>query len=173
MNRVAIIGPPGSGKSTLARSMGQILGIDVVHLDAIFWHAGWIETPQARWREMQHQLVEPARWIIDGNYGSTLDIRLASADTVIFLDFSRRYTIPRVIRRSLQYYGKTRPDLAPGCPEKLDWEFVWWVWHFPKRQRATIEKYRTHRPGDQHWVCLRSPREVREFIATLGITTLA
>ncbi len=168
MNRIAVIGPSGAGKSTLARQLGQILGIEVTHLDAIFWHTGWVQTPRSEWQEIQRHMVESPRWIIDGNYGSTLDIRMARADTVVFLDFSRRYTVPRVIRRRIQYSGKTRPDLAPGCPEKLDWEFIRWVWGFPKRQRPSIIRYYETRSVDQVWFWLRSPTDVKKFIRTFA-----
>lgn len=170
MERIAIIGPSGAGKSTLARAMGQHLGIPVVHLDAVFWHSGWIGTPRDEWRDIQTRLVTPTQWIIDGNYGSTLDVRLERADTVVFLDFSRRYTIPRVLRRRIQYQGRTRPDLAPGCPEKIDWEFIQWVWRFPTRERPSIIQYQTARPADQTWIRLTSPREVREFLDRISVS---
>lgn len=169
MQRIAIIGPSGSGKSTLARAMGRRLGITVVHLDAMFWHSGWVGTPRDEWRAIQTRLVQPPQWIIDGNYGSTLEIRLERADTVVFLDFSRRYTIPRVLRRRIQYQGRTRPDLAPGCPEKIDWEFIRWVWHFPQRERPSILQHRDARPAGQTWICLSNPREVQEFLDTISL----
>ena len=46
MRRIAIIGAGGAGKSTLARQLGEVLGIEVIHLDALFWKPGWVDTPR-------------------------------------------------------------------------------------------------------------------------------
>lgn len=89
MERVAIIGPGGAGKSTLARQLGAITGVPVIHLDREHWKPGWVETPAAEWEERVRELAAAERWIIDGNYGGTLDVRLDRADTVVFLDFGR------------------------------------------------------------------------------------
>lgn len=122
MQRVAIIGSCGAGKSTLARSLGEKLSLPIIHLDSYYWRSQWQEIDSAKWLEIQQELVKGDRWIIDGNYASTLDMRLAAADTVIWLDFSRYLCLWRVFQRYLQYAGKVRPDMATECPEKLNWE---------------------------------------------------
>ncbi len=137
---MAVIGSAGAGKSTLARRLGAITGLPVVHLDALFWHAGWVETPRPEWRSIQERIVKEPRWIIDGNYGSTLDIRLAAADTVVFLDLPPLICLGRVIKRSF-LTATPRFDLAPGCAERLDREylgFLAWVWRFPRDDRPGI-----------------------------------
>jgi adenylate kinase family enzyme len=85
MKKVLVIGSGGAGKSVFARQLGQVLNIDVVHLDALYWHPGWAETPRAEWRKVIEGLVRRDAWIIDGNYSNTLDFRLEACDTVIFL----------------------------------------------------------------------------------------
>ena len=90
MRKVLVIGSGGAGKSTLARHLGELLHIDVIHLDALSWHPGWTETPRAEWRKIIEGLLRRDAWIIDGNYSNTLDIRLEECDTVIFLDIARR-----------------------------------------------------------------------------------
>ena len=94
MRRVAIIGSSGAGKSTLARRLGERTGLPVVHLDEHFWRPGWVETSRGEWRAVQTALCAQDAWIMDGNYSGTLDVRLARADTVVFLDLPRRVTIP-------------------------------------------------------------------------------
>ena len=103
--RIAIIGSSGSGKSTLARTLGVRLGLPVVHLDAHFWRAGWVETDKAQWQETVQALAHGERWIIDGNYSSTMDIRLPLAETIIFLDF-RAGSACCASRRWLTYQGR-------------------------------------------------------------------
>jgi adenylate kinase family enzyme len=138
MERVLVIGSGGSGKTTAAKILAGRLGLPLIHLDALYWRPGWIPTPADEWRRTVAELVARPRWVMDGNYAGTLDTRLASCDTVVFLDLPRRVCLWRIVKRRLRYSGRTRPDVAPGCPERLTWEFVKWVWSYPKRRRAGI-----------------------------------
>lgn len=99
LRRVAIIGCGGAGKSALARALGDRLGLEVVHLDRLYWRPGWVPTPSAEWRAMVAAVARRERWIADGHYGGTLDLRLAAADTVLFLDLPRRTTVAGVLGR--------------------------------------------------------------------------
>jgi adenylate kinase family enzyme len=168
MKRIAIIGPAGSGKSTLAHELGAILGVAVVHLDALFWKPGWMETPKPEWRSIQEELVRRESWIIDGNYGGTLDVRLAAADTIIFLDFPRLLCLWRVIRRRLQYIGKDRPDVGPGCPERLTWRFLWWIWTYRARKRPAVLQKLAECANEKRVIVLRGPAAVRRFLEEMA-----
>ncbi|MEM6646980.1 MAG: hypothetical protein AAF730_12090 [Bacteroidota bacterium] len=88
MRRVIIIGSGGSGKSTLAKRLGEQLSLPVIHLDAHYWNPGWVETPPDAWAAKVDTLIKGEAWVMDGNYGGTMDARIARADTVIFLSFS-------------------------------------------------------------------------------------
>jgi len=168
MKRIAIVGCGGAGKSTLARRLGSLLGIEVIHLDSHFWRPGWIETPAEEWAICQRDLLERETWIADGNYGGSFELRFAPADTILFLDLPRRVCLWRVLRRWLVYAGRSRPDVPPGCREKIDLEFLRWIWQFPRRSRphlvAVLER---HREGRQVEV-LRSGREVARFLDSLA-----
>jgi len=118
--RIMIIGSGGAGKSTLARQLVALLALPVIHLDKEFWNDGWIKTPKEAWYKKQQALISAPEWIIDGNFGSSLELRLDKADTVIFLDFNRIVCICSVLKRWLTNMGKTRPDMAEECPEKND-----------------------------------------------------
>jgi adenylate kinase family enzyme len=168
MRRIAIIGSPGSGKSTLAVALGERLELPVIHLDLLFWRPGWLERPPAEWRAMQQEVVSRPSWIIDGNHGKTLDVRLSAADTVLFLDFGRVACMSGIVRRRLRYRNRPRFDRAEGCNERLDLPFVRWVWTFPKRGRPevldAIDRYATR----ANVVRMKSRGEVRRFLA--GVT---
>ena len=166
--KISIIGCGGSGKSTLATRLGTALGLPVVHLDAYYWNPGWVPTPRAEWENEVENLISRESWIMDGNYGSTMDKRLAASDVVIFMDFPRRICLWRVIERRFRHVGVSRPDMAPGCPERLldasFFEFLKWIWDYPRvNRRPLLEKLRDLRPSTTV-ITLRNPKEVRDFL---------
>lgn len=76
MNRVAIVGSGGSGKSHVARRLGRLLHAPVTHLDAVFYDDEWNPLPSEKFEAAQRELVIAPCWVIDGNYNSSLHIRL-------------------------------------------------------------------------------------------------
>ena len=165
MKRVAIIGSGGAGKSTLARALSVRTGLPVVHLDQLYWREGWVPVSGERWLELQHDLLAQDHWIIDGNYGSTMDLRLAAADTVIFLDTPRLVCLWRVFKRRPRFHNRTRPDMTAGNSERLTGEFLRFVWTYPKQKPALLEKL--GRLEHARVVRLRMNREVRRFLETV------
>ena len=172
MQRIAIIGSCGAGKSTLAKTLSKKLDLPVIHLDVHYWQAGWQESNgvakpcrQAyRWQETHQKLIEGDCWIIDGNYGSTMDLRLKVADTIIWLDFNRYLCLWRVVKRYLQYAGKTRPDMAKGCPERFKWEFLRYVWKFPKLHRSRIVERLAHFRDSKRVIILQNPAQLSDLL---------
>lgn len=162
-----MIGCGGAGKSTLSARLGEMLGIEIIHLDALYWKPGWRECPRRDWEEMVRSLVREEAWILDGNYGGTLDIRIDAADAVIFLDLPRSLCIRRVISRRFRYTRKTRPDMAPGCPERLDLGFLKYLWRYPTARRPGILRKLEQASPEETVVLLRYPEEVRRFVADL------
>jgi adenylate kinase family enzyme len=165
MKRIMVIGSGGAGKSTFSNRLGEILGIEVIHLDQEYWRAGWVEPPKDVWRRKVEELVGGGEWIIDGNYSGTLDVRLAACDTIIFLDLPRTVCLWRVLKRVAASYGETRPDMAEGCKEQFDLKFLLWIWNYASRSRpkvlAAIEK---HSAGKEVFR-LRSPAAVEKFLS--------
>jgi len=140
MRRVVILGCSGSGKSTLARALGERLDVPVVHLDALFWRPGWKEPDNEGFRARLAIAIAGDAWITDGNFvGRTFDLRLPRADQVIYVDQPRRVCLWRVLKRWWTDRGKTRPDLAEGCSENLNWDFLEWVWTFERKSRQRIQ----------------------------------
>ena len=163
MNRVAVIGSGGAGKSTFARELGQRTGLPVIHLDALFWGPDWAPMPKPEWIELERGLVAGERWIMDGNYGSTQDLRLPRADTVIFLDIPRLVCLWSVVRRWAAHRRRARPDM-PRNNDKLELAFLRWIWTYPKLKRPEVLARLAELPSETRVVRLRSRREMRGFL---------
>lgn len=133
--RTLIIGCSGSGKSWLATKLSDITKQPVVHLDQLYWLENWQKQDQVVFIEKLEKELAKNSWIIDGNFDSTLEKRLKYADFVIFLDFNRYQTLSGAITRAMKYYKRTRPDMTEGCNEKIDFEFLKYIWDYPKTTR--------------------------------------
>ena len=136
--KIASVGYSGSGKSTLAQKLGEHYHCDVFHFDAVQFLPGWeVRDFDERMRLSKEFLDTHDSWIIDGTYSRFhLDRRLEEADLVIVMLFNRFNSLYRVTKRYLTYRDKTRPDMAEGCHEKLDWEFVKWVLRDGRKQKT-------------------------------------
>lgn len=138
MRRVAVVGCSGAGKSRLARTLASALGVPAIHLDAEFWRPGWVETPFDEWSARQAELFAGDAWVADGNFHRTIGERIARADTIVHLDLPRRTCLRGVLGRWWRHHGEVRDDMAAGCPEKLDLEFLHWVWRFRRDVRPHV-----------------------------------
>src|SRR6185503_1778037 len=99
VQRVAVIGSGGAGKSVFSRELAERSGLPVIHLDREFWRPNWEPTPENEWADRVRSLAEAERWVMDGNYSHTMEIRFARADTVVFLDLPRLLCIWSVVWR--------------------------------------------------------------------------
>ena len=166
MERIIIIGCGGAGKSTLARQLGEKLDIPVVHLDKLFWKPGWVETPPEEFDRKLAKELEKPKWIMDGNFNRTMPERVAKCDTIIYLDYNRLVCLWGVIKRNLTNRGKVRPDMGEGCPERIDFEFLKWVWNYNRDKRE--HNYRLLNDSTHaETVVLKNRRMVRRFLSEL------
>lgn len=165
MERVIIIGCGGAGKSTLARKLGEKTGLPVVHLDRIWWSPGnWQHLAQEDFDACIQAEIRKPRWILDGNFCRTLELRLEKCDTVIYLDFPRLVCLKNWLGRVIRNWGHARADMAEGCAEWFDPEFALWIWNFNKNNRARLYELLNAAQGKQV-IILRSRRQVERFLA--------
>lgn len=169
MKRILVIGSAGSGKSTLSQKLGSILHLPIIHLDNHYWKPNWVPTPNEEWDQTVEEFTMRDEWIMDGNYSRTLDTRLKRADLIIFLDMPMLLCMYRVIKRRIKYHKKMRPDLNEACPEKLDWEFLKWVWTYKKRSRVRVLNKLDQVKNDKQIIILRNRKEVNELIDTASL----
>ena len=140
--KIAIIGHSGSGKSTLARKLSEKYDLPVLHFDAVQFRPNWEIRPQASKEIMTKVFLDlHTDWVIDGNYSKLYyPRRMEEADVIVVMLFNRWRCLWRVTKRYLKYKDKTRPDMGPGCKEKLDWEFVKWILR-DGRSRSAKDRY--------------------------------
>jgi len=164
MKRILIIGSCGSGKSTFARRLGKATGLEVIHLDRLYWKPNWVgTTDEDEWRKTVEIALQGKAWIIDGNYSGTLAMRLQACDTVVFLDFPRTICVFRVLKRVAFYRKGSRPDMADGCDEKIDWDFVKWIWNYPTRSKPKVETLLDQHQDTTTIIRLKSKKEIENF----------
>jgi adenylate kinase family enzyme len=163
--RIMVVGCAGSGKTTVARLLGERLELPVIHLDSEYWRPGWTAPLPEEWDRRIDQLITCEVWVMDGNYGGTLERRLARAEAAVFLDLSRWSCLLGVFRRALATWGRTRPDMAAGCVERLPrMDFLRWMWGWPRRSRPRVMT--SLAASGLPVVHLRSRREIERWLMT-------
>ena len=166
MKRILIMGCAGCGKSTLAKELGQILSLPVYHLDVYYWQPGWVETEKEEFIAKQKEILATDEWIIDGNYRSTLDLRLERADYIIFLDYRRGVALRGIIKRYFKYRNKTRDSITIGCDEKIDRDFIKWVWNFKRDAKPIlVQKIKEH--PEIPVVFFKKRRDLKKYLTEL------
>jgi len=167
MKRVLIIGSSGAGKSTFARKLGEKTGLEIIHLDVLHWKPNWTEPDKEEWQKTVEEALKGDSWIIDGNFGGTMEMRIKASDTVIFFDLPRALCVYRILKRVITYRKGTRPDMAEGCDEKFDWKFLKWVWDFPKQTKPKIEERLKRFENEKTIIRFESRKEVEIFLLDL------
>lgn len=165
--RVMIIGSGGAGKSTLSKKVATILNLPLIHLDKIFWKPNWEEPDKNIWAEKVSTLAAKEHWILDGNYSGTFEIRLRRADLVIWLDYPNWVCVWRVLKRLFSHNGKTRTDMAAGCQERFDWNFLAYVLHFPSQGRRRLIRKLAASENNHFVLQIRKDRELKVLLEDL------
>ena len=158
MKKVIVIGCPGSGKSTVSRALHNKTGIPLYHLDMMYWNADKTTVEKKVFLERLSVVLEKDEWIIDGNYGSTMELRMVACDTVIFLDYPLDVCLDGIRERR----GKPRSDM-PWIETEEDAEFIEFIKNYNEQQKPKVlellEKY-----GDKNIVICKSREEADEFL---------
>lgn len=165
-DRVLVIGCSGSGKSTLARQLAERLALPYISMDReVFWLPGWESRPRAEARERLESFVSKERWIMDGTSPGTLPLRLPRTHLVLWLRPPRFMSLYGVISRWLRYRGRSRPEMADGCPERISREFLAYIWNFEKTEGPEIEGNLAAYGRDVPVCVLKSRRENDQLLA--------
>ncbi|MDZ3952320.1 topology modulation protein [Bacillus thuringiensis] len=168
MKRIMIIGiSAGVGKSTFAQKLGKALNINVYHLDSLFWKSNWVEASFEEFSKAHQEIVKQTQWIIEGNYNNTIEIRAKSADTIIYLELPLHVCLYRVIKRWLMNIGKTRPDMGVNCKEKIDWNFIKFIYttYYPRKRKMGERLKALQVLGSKkNIIILKSKQEINSYL---------
>jgi len=129
MKRILVIGSPGAGKSTFSRSLSNLLGIPLYHLDMIWHKPDKTTLAREEFDSVLEELLSADSWIIDGNYTRTLKRRIEECDTVFLFDLPTEVCLEGARSR----VGVQRSDM-PWVEEELDPDFESWICSFREEQ---------------------------------------
>ncbi len=162
MQKVMIIGCPGGGKSTFARALHKSTGLPLFHLDMLHWNPDRTTVPRPVFLDRQRAVLEQPAWIIDGNYGSTIEWRLQHCDTVFFLDYPLDICLEGVSARK----GKPRTDMPWVEPQEDDEAFLGFIRSFETESRPVIlDLLRAY--AEREIIVFHSRREADMFLESL------
>ncbi len=159
MQKVIVIGCPGSGKSTFSKALHKVANLPLFHLDMLYWNADQTTVEKAVFQERLSNVLQKETWIIDGNYSSTMELRMQACDTIIFLDYPPELCLEGIRQRK----GKKRSDMPWIEPDKEDAEFLEFVKNFNTEIRPQI-LHLLNKFSDKTQFVFRDRKEANAFL---------
>lgn len=159
MRKILVIGCPGAGKSTFARKLRENLQLPLYYLDIIWHRPDRTTCSREEFDRRLQEILQEDRWIIDGNYLRTLEVRLQKADTVFFLDYPSEICLAGAKER----IGKKREDL-PWVETEFDEEFRQWILDFSRDQLPVIYRLLKQYEAGKKIFVFRSREEAERYL---------
>ena len=162
MKKVIVIGCPGSGKSTFARALTEVTGLPLYYLDMMYWNADGTQVDKPMFLERLADAMAHDEWIIDGNYGSTMERRMQACDTVFFLDYPTEVCLEGIRTRR----GTPRPDM-PWIETEEDAEFIEFIQSYNRESRPRVLEL-LKQYADKTIVIFRDRTEAEKYLQDLN-----
>jgi adenylate kinase family enzyme len=165
--RISIIGSPGAGKTILSNELVKITGLPAYHLDKYYLEKpNYWDEHNLEWIDFVKNLIKKDEWIIDGNYSKTFDERFNRSDLIVLLDVSRADAFKGIISRRIRYHKKKRPEMPDGWKEKLNKDFLKFVWKYHNKNKHEIKEKISKIDSNKTRV-LKTRNQVSRFLASL------
>lgn len=167
MTRVMVIGNAGGGKSTMCGAVCATHSLPYFAIDKIQWKPNWTMTPPEEFDQSHRALLANDRWLIDG-YGpmSSVEERLNSCDTVIFVDHSILVHFWWATKRQFKSFFFGRPDGPDGCPMwRVTFRLYRMMWRLHREARPKLIDAIYSRSDRVRIIHIKSPAELNAFTA--------
>ena len=158
MNKAIVIGCPGSGKSTFARALHAKTALPLYYLDLLYWNSDRTTVSKEVFFERLQNVLKLDKWIIDGNYKGSMEMRMKECDTVFFLDYPVDICVDGIKKRK----GTPRPDM-PWIETEDDEEFLKFIRNYNMQNRPQVmellKKY-----SDKNIYIFKNRNEAEQFL---------
>ena len=162
--KVIVLGNNGSGKSYFSKKLAEKTKLPLFHLDLIYWRENWEHPTREEWIEIQRELMKNDRWIIDGMYISTFEMRFKEADVIYFLDIDKSVCLESVKQRELEkrtdfpaYLDKNREQFDILIDGLIEFE--------EKRKPQIIETHSKY--PSKEFIVFKTREEINEYLNSL------
>ena len=162
MKKIIVIGCPGSGKTTFSKKLTDKTGLPLFHLDQIWHKSDSTHIPREEFDAKLGEILALDAWIIDGNYGRTLERRLQACGTVFLFDLPTSVCLDGVISR----IGKARSDL-PWVETELEPDFKKQIEEFGDKELPKIYALLEKHGFEKDVVIFKSRLQADEYIEKL------
>ncbi|MEY8262387.1 adenylate kinase [Oscillospiraceae bacterium 50-60] len=159
LERIIVIGCPGAGKSTLARRLRDETGLPLYYLDMIWHKPDQTTVSRDEFDSRLREIVSGDKWIVDGNYGRTLEMRFQFCDTVFLLDLPADECLTAAESR----IGKPREDL-PWLETEFDEEFRQWILNFSRNELPTVYRLIDRYRGEKDIYIFYSRDDIERYL---------
>ena len=167
--KIQIIGYSGAGKSTLAKYLSKFYNLPILHMDSLNFLSNGVERDRSELNQMVDKfLLENESWVIEGNYFRISPIRYEQADLVIYLKYNRLTCLKGVIKRYKKFKHSSRPDMAEGCKERLNFSFLMWVIFLGrtrKRRRHMEEVVKNAKSS----LVFKNRKQLNKYLKEIGV----
>ena len=160
IQKAIVIGSPGAGKSTFSRMLRDRTGLPLYYLDRIWHRPDKTTVPKEEFDAALSEILKTDRWIIDGNYQRTIEMRLKACDTVFLLDLPLAVCLEGAASR----VGTVREEM-PWIETEFDPEFRKWIEDFPKDQLPQIYELLDRYRNEKTVIIFKSHGEMDRWIS--------
>jgi adenylate kinase family enzyme len=165
--KILVVGYSSSGKSTFSKRLSKHYGIDVLHIDTIFFGPNWIKRDPKEVEQEIYDFMYKKEWIIDGQYRHLATERYEQCDQLFLFDFNRFKCLYGAIKRRIKYHNQNRDSIAKGCKERLNLSFLWWIL-FSGRKKDSKALMKLYKQKYKHKaIVFKNRRQVNKYLKSI------